>query len=220
MIGRIVKGLYAIVDLDFLSQRGVDPLAFTDAVLTARPGALQLRAKSAGARDTLALLRELKLRASAAGVPLFANDRPDLAILAGCSGVHLGQSDLPLDDARRLAPELQLGVSTHDLDQLDRALLARPAYVALGPVFPTQSKRDPEPVVGLDALAEAGRRCRTAGVPLVAIGGLTLDNLPSVVAHAAAGALISALLPAAGLGGVARAAAEIGQIFRTASDAP
>ena len=220
MIGRIVKGLYAIVDLDFLSQRGIEPLAFADAVLSARPGAVQLRAKSAGARDTLALLRQLKTRASAAGVPLFANDRPDLAILAGCSGVHLGQSDLPLDDVRRLAPELALGVSTHDLDQLDRALLARPAYVALGPIFRTQSKRDPEPVVGLDALAEAGRRCRAAGVPLVAIGGLTLDNLPAVAPHVSAGALISALLPADGSSGVARAAGELGQALLSASDAP
>jgi thiamine-phosphate pyrophosphorylase len=220
MIGRIVNGLYAIVDLDFLNHRGIDPLAFADAVLSAHPAALQLRAKSAGARDTLALLRKLKMRASAAGVPLFANDRPDLAILAGCSGVHLGQSDLPLDDARRLAPELALGVSTHDLDQLDRALLARPAYVALGPIFRTQSKRDPEPVVGLDALAEAGRRSRAAGVPLVAIGGLTLENLPSVAPCVSAGALISALLPADGLGGVARAAAELARVFRGASDAP
>jgi thiamine-phosphate pyrophosphorylase len=220
MIGRIVKGLYAILDLDFLGQRGVEPLAFADALLAGQPGALQLRAKSAGARDTLALLRALKTRASAAGVPLFANDRPDLAILAGCSGVHLGQSDLPLEDARRLAPELALGVSTHDLDQLDRALETRPAYVAFGPIFRTLSKRDPEPTVGLGALAEAGRRCRAAGIPLVAIGGLTLDNLPSVAPHADAGALISALLPAEGLSGVARATAELGRAFRAASDPP
>lgn len=204
-----VRGLYAIVDLDFLSQRGVDPLAFADAVLAARPAALQLRAKSKGARDTLELLRALQARASARDVPLFANDRPDLALLAGCRGVHLGQTDLGLADARRLAPELALGVSTHGLEQLDRALAERPAYVALGPIFQTSSKRDPDPVVGLKLLAEASRRCRAVGVPLLAIGGLSLDNAPSVARWAELGALISALLPPSGLAGVTAAAAAL-----------
>jgi thiamine-phosphate pyrophosphorylase len=204
-----VRGLYAIVDLDFLGQHAVDPLAFADAVLEARPAALQLRAKSAGARDTLALLRALQARAHARGVPLFANDRPDLALLAGCRGVHLGQSDLALADARRLAPELALGVSTHGLEQLDRALVERPAYVALGPIFRTSSKRDPEPVVGLELLAEASRRCRMAGVPLLAIGGLSFDNAASVAPWAALGAVISGLLPASGLAGVSAMAAAL-----------
>jgi thiamine-phosphate pyrophosphorylase len=204
-----VKGLYAIVDVDFLNQRGVDPLAFSDAVLAARPAALQLRAKAAGARDTLELLRAIQARASARGVPLFANDRPDLALLAGCRGVHLGQSDLPLADARRLAPELALGVSTHGLEQLGRALAERPAYVALGPIFQTSSKRDPDPVVGLEQLEEASRRCRAAGIPLLAIGGLSLDNAASVARWAELGAVISALLPASGLAGVSAAAAAL-----------
>jgi thiamine-phosphate pyrophosphorylase len=200
-----VKGLYAIVDLDFLSQRSLEPLPFVDAVLAARPGALQLRAKSAGARDMLELLRAMKLRADPLGVPLFANDRPDLALIAGC-GVHLGQEDLTPSDARRLAPALALGVSTHGLAQLDRALRERPAYVALGPIFQTSSKRDPDPVVGLDMLGEASRRCRAAGVPLVAIGGLSLDRAPAVAERAELGAVISALLPPEGLPGVTRAA--------------
>jgi len=204
-----VRGLYAIVDLDFLNQRGVEPLAFADAVLAAQPAALQLRAKSAGARDTLALLRALQARASARGVPLFANDRPDLAVLAGCSGVHLGQTDLSLSDARRVAPELALGVSTHGLEQLDRALAERPAYVALGPIYRTSSKRDPDPVVGLEQLAEASRRCRAAGVPLLAIGGLGLDTAASVAAWAELGAVISALLPPGGLPGVTATAAAL-----------
>ena len=204
-----VRGLYAIVDLDFLNQRGVEPLAFADAVLAAHPAALQLRAKSAGARDTLALLRALRARTSARGVPLFANDRPDLAVLAGCSGVHLGQADLSLADARSVAPELALGVSTHGLEQLDRALAERPAYVACGPVFRTSSKRDPDPVVGLEQLSEASRRCRKAGIPLLAIGGLGLDNAASVAAWAELGAVISALLPATGLGQVRSTAAAL-----------
>jgi thiamine-phosphate pyrophosphorylase len=200
-----VQGLYAIVDLDFLSERGLEPLAFVDAVLGARPAALQLRAKSAGARDTLELLRAMRARATPLGVALFANDRPDLALLAGC-GVHLGQEDLALSDVRRLAPQLEIGVSTHGLGQLDQALRERPAYVALGPIFQTASKRNPDPVVGLDQLAEASRRCRVVGVPLVAIGGLSLERAPSVATHADLGAVISALLPAEGLSGVTRRA--------------
>jgi thiamine-phosphate pyrophosphorylase len=200
-----VTGLYAIVDLDSLAQRALEPLAFVDAVLDARPGALQLRAKSAGARDTLALLRAMHARARPLGVPLFVNDRPDLALLAGC-GVHLGQDDMTPSEARRLAPDLAIGVSTHDLGQLDEALRQRPDYVALGPIFQTTSKRNPDPVVGLEALAEASRRCRAAGVPLVAIGGLSLERAPSVAPHANLGAVISALLPPEGLSGVTRAA--------------
>lgn len=204
-----VRGLYAIVDLDFTSQRGLDPLVYAHAVLAARPAALQLRAKSAEARETLELLRALQVRASALSVPLFANDRPDLALLAGCRGVHLGQSDLAVADARRLAPELAIGVSTHGLEQLDRALAERPAYVALGPIFGTSSKRDPEPAVGLEVLREASRRSRAAGVPLLAIGGVSLENAPSVRLSADLGAVISALLPASGLSGVTATAAAL-----------
>lgn len=203
-----MKGLYAIVDLDFLNERALPPLGFADAVLAARPAALQLRAKSAGARQALELLRALQARAAPLGVPLFANDRPDLALLAGC-GVHLGQADLTLADARRLAPGMAVGISTHSLAQLDRALAARPSYVAMGPVFHTSSKPDADPVVGLDHLAEASRRCRAAGIPLAAIGGVSLERAPAVARLAELGAVISALLPADGLSGVTRAAAEL-----------
>jgi thiamine-phosphate pyrophosphorylase len=205
----LVKGLYAIVDLDFVTQRGLEPLSFAEALLAAHPAALQLRAKSAGARETLALLRALQVRAAAAKVPLFANDRPDLALLAGCAGVHVGQADPSLADVRRLGPGLAIGVSTHDLVQLDRALAERPAYVALGPIFHTSSKRNPEPEVGLSKLEEAAQRARAAGVALLAIGGITLETAPAIAAHADLGAVISALLPAGGLPAVTRAAAAL-----------
>ena len=123
--------------------------------------------------------------------------------------MHLGQSDLALVDARRVAPALALGVSTHGLEQLERALAERPAYVALGPIFRTSSKLDPEPVVGLDVLAEASRRCGAVGIPLLAIGGLTLENAPSVARWATLGAVISALLPESGLAEVGRATAAL-----------
>jgi thiamine-phosphate pyrophosphorylase len=204
-----VKGLYAILDLELATRRGLDPLSLADELLAARPAALQLRAKAAGAGETLALLRELRARAAPLGVPIFANDRPDLAILAGCSGVHVGQSDLTPADVRQLAPTLAVGVSTHDLRQLEHALLARPTYIAFGPIFRTSSKPDHEPVVGLPALADAAQRCRAARIPLVAIGGISLANLERVAAHADLIAVISALLPEEGLSGVRGAAAAL-----------
>jgi thiamine-phosphate pyrophosphorylase len=204
-----VRGLYAIADIDFLAQHGVPPLAFVDAVLTARPAALQLRAKSLGARDTLALLRAIQARSAPLRVPVFCNDRPDLAVLSGCAGVHLGQTDLRISDVRRLAPELAVGLSTHRLEELDAALAGNPAYIAFGPVFATASKADAEPIVGLPALAEAGRRCRARGVPLVAIGGLSLERAYLVAESADAGAFISALLPESGLPGVGELASRL-----------
>src|SRR5262249_28090692 len=132
---RRMRGLYAIVDVDFLRSAEVPWLAFAEEVLSARPAALQLRAKSAGAPGPLERLRALKPLCSRAGVPLFANDRPDLAVLAGCQGVHVGQEDLAVREVRRFSKSLRIGVSTHDLAQLDAALLEKPDYVAFGPVF-------------------------------------------------------------------------------------
>jgi thiamine-phosphate pyrophosphorylase len=136
-----------------------------------------------------------------AGVPLVANDRPDLAILAGCDLVHVGQDDMPVERVRRIAPGLGVGISTHNMEQLDAALAARPAYVAFGPVFPTTSKQNPDPVVGVAALATAYARARAAGVPLVAIGGITYERARSLVASADAVAVVAELFPEAGTPG-------------------
>jgi thiamine-phosphate pyrophosphorylase len=201
-----VRGLYAIVDCDFLAARGCGPVAFLERLLEARPAAVQLRAKSAGARVTLELARRMAALCRDCQVPFFVNDRPDLALLSVSVGVHLGQQDLSLEDARRVAPGLQLGLSTHRLEEVERALAEAPDYLAFGPVFATGSKRDPEPVVGLDKLAEAARRCRQAGIPLVAIGGIDAARAPQVAACADAGAVISALLPPGGLSEVSATA--------------
>jgi thiamine-phosphate pyrophosphorylase len=190
-----MRGLYAIVDVGTLAALGLDPVAFSEAVISVQPAALQLRAKSLPARETLALLRELAPKCRRAGVPLVANDRPDLAIFAGCDLVHIGQSDVPIDRVRRLAPTMRVGVSTHTIDQLDAALAARPAYVAFGPVFETSTKENPDPVVGVDALVAAHTRSTLAGIPLVAIGGITLERARGLVGKAEAVAVISHLLP-------------------------
>src|SRR5258708_4272400 len=144
-----MRGLYAIADLETLERRRLDPVRFAEAVLAARPAALQIRDKAGGARRTLALLRAVAPLAARAGVPLFANDRADLALLARCDGVHVGQDDLPVPLARRVAPGLRVGLSTHDAAQVEAALEEGPDYIAVGPIFPTTSKDRPSPVVGL-----------------------------------------------------------------------
>lgn len=196
-----MRGLYAIVDAGALAARDLDVVAFAEAVLDARPAAVQLRDKHGGARTVLDRLRVVAPIAARAGVPLFANDRPDLAVLAGCDGVHVGQDDLPVGHARELARRaghpLRIGLSTHDAVQIEAALADRPDYVAVGPIFATTSKDRPDPVVGLDRLAVHVRRVRerAPALPVVAIGGITMESAGAVGAIADAVAVIGALLP-------------------------
>jgi thiamine-phosphate pyrophosphorylase len=190
-----LRGLYPIVDAEALAARGISPIPFAKEVLESRPPLLQLRAKSLGARETLELLRALVPLTRRAGTLLFANDRPDLALLAGADGVHVGQSDLPLVEVRRFAPGLKVGVSTHALGELTDALAGKPDYVAFGPVFSTRSKAAPEPTVGVELLSSASELARRAGIPLVAIGGIDRARLEQAGAHADLLAVIAALLP-------------------------
>jgi thiamine-phosphate pyrophosphorylase len=190
-----MRGLYAIVDIGFLDARRLDPVAFADAVLKAAPAAVQFRAKNIAPREALALLRELAPMCHRAGVPLVANDRPDLAIMAGCDLAHVGQTDMPIDRVRRIAPGLGVGVSTHTMAELDAALAAQPSYVAFGPVFETSTKLHADPVVGVAAVRAAHTRALAAGVPLVAIGGITRERARELVGLVEAVAVISGLLP-------------------------
>jgi thiamine-phosphate pyrophosphorylase len=147
-----MKGLYAIVDTKLLATRGMDPIAYAKALLEVRPAAIQLRAKEVSAREILGMLRALGPMCRQARVPLVANDRADLAALAGCECVHIGQEDLPYELVHRIAPQLGVGISTHTPEQLARALGFEPRYVAYGPVFETTTKMNAEPVVGVDGL--------------------------------------------------------------------
>jgi len=136
------------------------------------------------------LARRVGERVKAAGGIFIVNDRPDVALAAGADGVHLGQDDLPAPEGRRLAPSLVLGVSTHSLDQARQAQTDGADYVALGSIFPTSSKPGFE-LVGLETLRLA-RAHVTA--PLVAIGGMTVERVPAVLAAGADGiAVISAI---------------------------
>jgi thiamine-phosphate pyrophosphorylase len=187
-----MRGLYAIVDVTTLSLRRLPVLEVAAAIASAHPAALQQRAKDLAPRETLQLLRAVLGLCLEAGVPLFANDRPDLAVLAGCDGVHVGQEDIPVQVIRRIAPGLRIGVSTHTLAQVEHALAERPDYVAFGPVFETRSKAQPDQAVGIDALWAVARR---SPVPVVAIGGINLAHAHEVAPATHLGAAIAALLP-------------------------
>lgn len=179
-------------------MRGLHVLDFARQVCAARPRYVQLRAKRSTAREALALLRGLVDIARQQAVVVFANDRPDLALLAGADGVHVGQDDLPLSIVRKIAPNLRLGVSTHGEGQLREALSEAPDYVAVGPVYTTESKQDAQASVGIAGLEMAARMTRAANIPLVAIGGIKASHIGDVAAHADWIAVISALLPKSG----------------------
>ena len=207
-----MRGLYAIVDTDALDRRGIDVVAFAEAVLAARPAAIQLRDKTSGVRRTFALLAELTERAARAGVPLYANDRPDLSVLTGCPGIHVGQTDLPVSLVRALAARtggsFAVGLSTYDEAQIEAGVAEGADYLGIGPVFGTQNKDDAEPPIGLARLEALAAHARSLGFtrPLVAIGGITLENAGAVGAVVDAAAVIGALLPiASGEAGLAEA---------------
>ncbi len=165
------RGFYAVLDRDD------EQLART---LAAHADVLQVRIKPGNADDILRVARMARRVCDEAGILLFVNDRVDLALAARADGVHLGQTDLPLPEARRIAPQLLVGISTHTLAQMQRAIALAPDYAAYGPVFATRTKENPDPVQGTEALARAV--AAAAGVPVVAIGGITPRDAQSVFA--------------------------------------
>ena len=188
-----MRGLYAIVDHTSTLARGLDPLMLADALLIARPTALQLRAKDAPDDVVLHLLRALAPKCRRAGVLLVANDRADLALRAECDMVHIGQTDNSAAEVRAIAPSLPFGISTHDEPQLRGAVSDAPHYIAFGPIFTTSTKTHADPAVGLAALESAALACKK--IPLVAIGGLTLDRAQEVSRIADMAAVIGDLMP-------------------------
>jgi thiamine-phosphate pyrophosphorylase len=177
--------LYAIVDVDACLRQQREPLDVCRAFLAGGAQLLQLRGKGLPGGAFLDLATSMREEATHAGARLIVNDRADLALLSGAHGVHVGQDDLAPEDVRRVVgPDALLGVSTHTTAQFEAALTEAASYLAVGPVFGTATKNTGYEAVGLDLV----RRCATlaAGrVPVVAIGGVTLERAPSVIAAGA-----------------------------------
>jgi thiamine-phosphate pyrophosphorylase len=139
---------------------------------------IQLRAKRLPPRQFAGISSALVADFANSTVRVIVNDRPDIAAIVASAGVHVGQEDLPVEAARKLCPAPQwVGISTHNLEQLRAANLTSADYIAVGPIFPTATKENPDPVVGLEFLRAARQLTRK---PLVAIGGITVQSAGEV----------------------------------------
>jgi thiamine-phosphate pyrophosphorylase len=195
------SGVYAVVD----GSAARRPLELVDAFVRGGAAVVQLRLKEAGAGELVRVAREAR-KLCAGRALLLVNDRPDVARLAEADGVHLGQEDLPWRAARAiLGPEALIGVSTHSDAEIDAAQGAD--YVGFGPIFATGSKPGAvlPPPQGLDGLRRAVQRSKA---PVVAIGGITIENAAEVAAAGArCAAAIAALCTAPDPEGATRAMA-------------
>jgi thiamine-phosphate pyrophosphorylase len=185
--------LYAIVDAGLLASRNIRLRKFAVGLRAAGVSLIQYRDKTGTPQEILAAAASLREVFAGLDRQLILNDRPDLAALAHFNGVHLGQTDLSPEDAKLvIGADRITGLSTHTGDQVSAADLTCADYIAIGPIFATSSKLNPDPVIGLEGV----RRARAlTQKPLVAIGGITRANARSVIdAGADSVAVISGLL--------------------------
>jgi len=167
--------IYAILDPDVASSPLV---SLAETLAGAGVRLMQLRDKRSPARRVYEEARDLVAILSPRGVRLVVNDRPDIAAMSGAGGVHLGQNDLPVEQARRICGSPRwVGVSTHNLEQLREADRSSADYIAIGPIFPTGTKENPDPVVGVNFLRSVRQMTQK---PLVAIGGITAESAADV----------------------------------------
>jgi thiamine-phosphate pyrophosphorylase len=172
----VLPKLYVILDAALLTTPEID---CARQLADAGVRLLQYRNKKAPARELLRVSRELAGLLLPLGVSFLVNDRPDVAFLSGASGVHVGQEDLDVEQARAVAgPGKWVGVSTHNLAQFRTAAVTSADYIAVGPIFPTSTKANPDPVVGIEFI----RQVRTlTDKAIVAIGGITLEGAAGVI---------------------------------------
>lgn len=168
--------LYVVITEEFCAGR--TSLDVLDAVLDAGVSLVQLREKNRDTRDLYRLAETFRERTRKAGALLIVNDRLDVALAVDADGVHLGQSDLPVEAARRVAPGVLIGASTHSIDQALAAQAAGADYVNIGPIFPTQTKATPMEPLGTLAIREVAQR---VGVPFTCMGGIGMDNIQQVL---------------------------------------
>lgn len=205
--------LYAIVDPSLIARPVRET---TQTLIDAGVELIQLRDKRSSARTVLQEAREMAALAASSGVRFVVNDRADIAAMAGAGGVHVGQDDLPVEAARAICGDsLWVGVSTHNVEQLRAADRTSADYIAVGPIFPTGTRENPDPVVGIEFVRAARKLTRK---PLVAIGGITVESAADVFrAGADSVAVISDLLAARDPGGRAREYIDIAEDVRRGS---
>ena len=190
-VAMIFPKLYAITDTELSNCSHIE---IVERLLAGGARLIQLRDKEASAKEMFEAAQACIKLTRAAGARLIINDRVDIAMAADADGVHLGQDDLTVAEARALlGPGKIIGISTHSIAQVEAALVTSANYLAVGPIFTTTTKANPDPVVGLELLKQARQ---LTSLPLVAIGGITLDSARAVLAAGAQSvAVISALYP-------------------------
>ena len=187
-----VLRLHLVTDAALCGPRGVE--AVVAAAVRGGATCVQLREKQLDTRPFVERARALKALLAPLGVPLIINDRLDVALAAGADGVHVGQSDLPPENVRRLMPHALIGLSVENPEQV-RATADMPVdYLGVSPVFSTPSKQDTAPALGLEGLR--AMRALT-DLPLIAIGGIDLNNAAQVLAAGADGLAVVRALCAA-----------------------
>jgi thiamine-phosphate pyrophosphorylase len=172
---------------------GANAFAQAELALSGGADAIQLRDKDGSDRERLARARNMVALCRAQRALVFINDRVDIAQLAGADGAHLGQEDLPLAEARILAPGLLLGASTHDDREVEAAISAGADYLGIGSCYPSSTKL----TVHHDGLGLVGRWCQRLTLPIFALGGITAERLPEVLARGARAVAIGAAITAA-----------------------
>lgn len=192
--------LYLIIDPDLCPA---DPIVTTKAGIKNGADIVQLRYKGDDIKYFHRLAGRLRLLTERLNVPLIINDRLDICESVGADGVHLGQNDFPVEEARILLGDKKIiGLSTHNLEQVGFARICTVNYIGLGPVFTTASKKNPDPVIGLDGLRDV---LPNVDLPCFVIGGISPENIKSVVeAGAKRVAVISAITQANDPAGVTR----------------
>ena len=163
---------------------GEDPLPIIEQAGAAGIDLIQIHERDLPVRSLLALVEETVKRAGAGPTRILVNDRLDVAVAAGAAGVHLPARGFPVEEVRRSYPELLIGASTHNLEELRRAADGGADFAVFGPVFETPSKKAYGPPLGLEKLAEA---TRAVNIPVLALGGVTLENAADCLRAGAAG---------------------------------
>jgi thiamine-phosphate pyrophosphorylase len=178
---RLLPRIYPITDTKL---SGLSHLEQAEQLIEAGAKIIQIRDKSAASRILFEQVERIVSLAAPKGVQVIVNDRADIALMSGAAGVHLGQDDLPPQKAREfLGSEALIGFSTHSVEQAQRAACLPVDYIAIGPVFPTSTKADPDPVIGLKGVADV--RAGIGKMPLVAIGGINIGNFRNVLSAGA-----------------------------------
>ena len=172
--------LYVVITASFCAGRSA--LEVLDACLAAGVRLVQFREKDADARALYEGAKAFRARTADAGALLIVDDRVDIALAVGADGVHLGQRDLPIEAARRIAPDLILGASSHNPGEARAAQAAGASYVNIGPIFSTQTKAVPTGAVGPDMIA---RIAPELDVPFTCMGGIKSHNIGEVLARGA-----------------------------------